>query len=208
MKEKTMRALSRLFLFTSICLCASIVIAAQTRGITPEDYYSFESISDPQISPDGKLVAYVVTKVERAQNRRSSSIWMAATDGSRVAWQFTTAPQNSTAPRWSPDGEWLALLSSRPGESNTPAPIASPTPSGGPAPAGALASEPPRNQIYLLSMNGGEAKRITNLKNGVSVFRWSPDGTPSVICFALADFTSTTQRCVRRSSNQPVSLNL
>lgn len=135
------------------------------RGVTPEDYFSFEFISDPNISPDGKLVAYVVTKIDRAQNRRNSAIWMTATDGARAPWQFTTAPQNSTSPRWSPDGKSLAFLSSRPAE---PAP-----------PAGT--AEPPRAQVYLLSMNGGEAKRITNLKNGVSVFRWSPDGTRLVV---------------------------
>ncbi|HMJ25754.1 MAG TPA: hypothetical protein VK475_07995, partial [Pyrinomonadaceae bacterium] len=154
-----------------ICLIVLANVAAaqpSLRGITPEDYYSFEFISDPQISPDGKLVAYVLTKVDRAQNRRNSSIWMAATDGARGPWQFTTAPQSSTSPRWSPDGKSLAFLSSRPAE-------ATPAASSGPAPAGS--SEPPRTQVYLLSMNGGEARRITNLKNGVSVFRWSPDGT-------------------------------
>src|SRR5439155_11440214 len=62
------------------------------RGVTPEDYFAFEFISDPNISPDGRLVAYVVTKVDRAQNRRNSSIWMVATDGSRASWQFTTSP--------------------------------------------------------------------------------------------------------------------
>src|SRR5204863_1223754 len=122
------------------------------RGITPEDYLAFEFISDPNLSPDGKLVAYVVTKIDRAQNRRNSSIWMAATDGSRAPWQFTTSPQSSNSPRWSPDGKSLAFLSSRP----------EPTPGGG---GGAPAAEP-RTQVYLLSMNGGEAKRITNLKNG------------------------------------------
>ena len=65
------------------------------RGITPEDYYSFEFLGDPHISPDGKLVAYVVTKVDRPQNRRSSSIWMAAVDGGRAPWQFTTSPQST-----------------------------------------------------------------------------------------------------------------
>src|SRR5581483_10478038 len=91
-------------------------------------------------------------------NRRHSSIWMAATDGSRAPWQFTTSPQSSTAPRWSPDGQSLAFLSARASGS-------------GPA------NETPRNQVYILSMQGGEARRITNLKNGVSSFQWSPDGT-------------------------------
>jgi dipeptidyl aminopeptidase/acylaminoacyl peptidase len=162
---------------SALALCLIVLAglaAAQSsqRGITPEDYYSFEFISDPQISPDGKLVAYVLTKIDRAQNRRNSSIWMTATDGGRAPWQFTTAPQSSTAPRWSPDGKSLAFLSSRPAEATSAAASAS-------APAGT--AEPLRAQVYLLSMNGGEAKRITNLKNSVSVFRWSPDGTRLVV---------------------------
>ncbi|MEP6787999.1 MAG: hypothetical protein ABJB40_06175, partial [Acidobacteriota bacterium] len=89
-------------------------MASTLRGITPEDYFSFEFISDPNLSPDGKLVAYVVTKIDKTQNRRNSAIWMVATDGSGKPWQFTTAPQNSSSPRWSPDGKSLAFLSSRP----------------------------------------------------------------------------------------------
>src|SRR6267143_911343 len=183
---------SRRFISVSITslACLFLLVAVEQaqqslRGITPEDYFAFEFISDPNVSPDGKLVAYVVTKIDRAQNRRNSSIWMSATDGSRAPWQFTTSPQSSNSPRWSPDGKWLAFLSSRPGsDSTTPAPTASPAPAAGPTPAaaaGAASSDQPRNQIYLLAMNGGEAKRITNLKNGVSVFRWSPDGTRLVV---------------------------
>src|SRR5207237_118553 len=94
---------------------------------TPEDYFAFEFASDPNLSPDGKLVAYVVTKIDRAQNRRNSSIWMAATDGSRAPWQFTTSPQSANSPRWSPDGKSLAFLSSRQlSDSTSPAPAASP----------------------------------------------------------------------------------
>ena len=101
----------------AFCFIATPLTRAQQtslRGITPEDYYSFEFLTDPHISPNGKLVAYVVTKVDRVQNRRNSSIWMVATDGSHAPWQFTTSPQSTTSPRWSPDGQSLAFLSTRP----------------------------------------------------------------------------------------------
>src|SRR5262245_2407827 len=161
---------------------SGVVATAQnggTRGITPEDYFAFEFISDPNISPDGKLVAFVVTKIDRAQNRRNSSIWMASTDGTRAPWQFTTSPQSSNSPRWSPDGKSIAFLSSRP--ENTPAPGAS-----------AASTEQPRTQVYVLSTNGGEAKRLTNLKNGVSLFRWSPDGTRMVVVSRIGPSDSRT----------------
>ena len=164
-----MKRLPTFFATLVFCFCcAASVLSQPPRGITPEDYFAFEFIGDPNISPDGKLVAYVVTKVDRAQNRRNSSIWMAATDSSRAPWQFTTSPQTSNSPRWSPDGKSIAFLSSRPAEAT-------------PAAGSSTPAEQPRNQVYLLSMNGGEARRITSLKNGVSVFRWSPDGTRLVV---------------------------
>jgi dipeptidyl aminopeptidase/acylaminoacyl peptidase len=124
------------------------------RGLLPEDYYSFETAGDPNISPDGKLVAYTVTSIDRKQNRKASQIWMAALDGAREPWPFTSA-EGATSPRWSPDGRAVAFLSARHD------------------PRTGVAQ---RAQVYLLSMGGGEAKRITDLKNGVSAFQWSPDG--------------------------------
>jgi dipeptidyl aminopeptidase/acylaminoacyl peptidase len=60
------------------------VCAFGKRGITPEDYFAFENISDPHISPNGHDVAYVMATVDQKKNRRVSSIWLIATDGQSV----------------------------------------------------------------------------------------------------------------------------
>jgi dipeptidyl aminopeptidase/acylaminoacyl peptidase len=188
--------------------------SAQRRGVTPEDYFAFEFLGDPHLSPDGTLVAYVVTSVDQKQNRRQSQIWLAGVDGGRPPRQLTTSPQSASSPRWSPDGRTLAFLSARPsadgvaatpqgtppttpnaaapGTTNTPAPQGTPSPASMPNPIG-TATTPgvpsalqtaaaggeatPRTQVYLLSLEGGEARRLTNLKNGIGAFEWSPDGT-------------------------------
>jgi dipeptidyl aminopeptidase/acylaminoacyl peptidase len=124
---------------------------AQTKpGVTAEDYFSFEFISDPQISPDGQWVAYTVATIDQKVNKRVSRIWIASVDGTHPTVPFTGDTNSSTSPRWSPDGRFLAFLSARDGG---------------------------RAQIWLLSRNGGEARRVSNLENGASNFEWSPDGT-------------------------------
>ncbi|MFL6255889.1 MAG: prolyl oligopeptidase family serine peptidase [Pyrinomonadaceae bacterium] len=181
--------------------CAAPPLVAQStqkpRGITAEDYYSFEFLSDPHLSPDGRWAAYVVTTIDQKQNRRLSQIWLAPTDGSRPPRQFTTSPQSSSSPRWSPDGRSLAFLSSRPapdGAASSPQASPTPTPSPSPTPISTLMPQglpsalqtaapdaTPRAQVWLLSLDGGEARRLTNLKNGVNSFDWSPDGTRLVL---------------------------
>ena len=153
-----------------LLLLASIAAAQQSdakRVVTPEDYYSFEFLREPRISPDGQRVAYVITTVDRKQNRRNSSIWLVTTDGTRPPWQFTTSPQDSTSPQWSPDGQYLAFISSRPNTTDATAAAAA---------DGASTGSRPKKQVYILSMSGGEARRVTDLKNGVDGFQWSPDG--------------------------------
>ena len=152
--------------FLLLGLAGSCPILGQTRrGITPEDYFSFQFISDPHLSPDGKAVAYVLTVIDQKKNRRESSVWSALIDGSGPPRRLSAEGFSSSAPRWSPDGKTLAILSTRNLDSST--------------------GEKTRAQIYLLPMTrGGEAAILTKLKNGVESFQWSPDGTRIVVVSA------------------------
>ena len=158
MAQRRAPSVVALIIFT----CASAAFA-QTRGITAEDYFAFDALSDPRFSPDGSTIAFVVTTVDQAQNRRRSEIRAVPADGSRDAATLTTAPQSSNTPRWRPDGKAIAFLSARPA-------------AGEPEAAGSTGSGA-RTQVWLLPLAGGEPVRITNLLNGVSAFQWSPDGT-------------------------------
>ncbi len=84
--------------------------AQNRRGITAEDYFSIETISDPHISPDGKTVAYVLTTVDQAKNRRDSSIWFVPADASGAPARQSAEGLSCKSPRWSPDGKSIAYL--------------------------------------------------------------------------------------------------
>jgi len=151
-----MRNIACVALIVAALACAT---SAQTRGVTPEDYFAFETLSDPRFSPDGSTIAFVVTTVDQKQNRRRSEIRTVRLDGSGET-VLTTAPQSSTSPRWKPDGTAIAFLSTRPALGET---------------------ETPKNQVWLLPMTGGEPRRVTSRVNGVTAFQWSPDGTRLVV---------------------------
>jgi len=162
-----MRKFQSVFLFLAFFLTVSTgVQAADRRGITPEDYFSFQFISDAHLSPDAKIVAYVVTTIDQKKNRRDSAIWLLPVDGSASPRRLSAEGFNSSAPRWSPDGKTLAFVSTR--SSDT------------------AGTDAPKSQIYLLPMTaGGEALPLTKLKNGVQNFQWSPDST-RLVCVALS----------------------
>jgi len=136
-------------LLGAVALAAGITAAGaqEKRLITEKDLLKFKWVADPRISPDGREVAYVLVTVNEKEDRYETSIWSVATSGGAPR-QLTSGPRDS-APRWSPDSRTLAFL--RPGEKD---------------PA----------QIYLLSMQGGEGRKWTDLPRGASPAFWSPDG--------------------------------
>ena len=138
-----------------LALSAAAHVAAETRVLRAEDSLSLQAVADPQLAPDGKHVAFAITTVEGKEKRRSA-IWIAPADGARPPRALTSGALSSTSPRWSPDGRALAFLSTRPEAGN---------------------KESEKSQVHILSLDGGEARRVTSVAEGIRTFAWSPDGT-------------------------------
>jgi dipeptidyl aminopeptidase/acylaminoacyl peptidase len=119
--------------------------------MVPEDVYDLVGVSDPRVCPDGSMVAYVVTTVDRDESAYRSAIWVVPTDGSQAPRRFSQGPKRDASPRWSADGSRLAFTSNRDAD-------------GG--------------QLYVIPAEGGEALRLTDFgKESVDEVAWSPDGT-------------------------------
>jgi dipeptidyl aminopeptidase/acylaminoacyl peptidase len=126
-------------------------MARSRRPIRPEDIYRLREPSDPQLSPDGKWVACVVSQASREKDRWHSDIWLFSTDGKRRL-QLTNRRHRDGSPRWSPDGGRIAFVAP---ESD---------------------GDDAKSQLWIIPLEGGEAKHITSLRQGVSSPVWSPDG--------------------------------
>jgi len=122
--------------------------AAPLRPFSLDDLSRVRDVREPQISPDGAWVAYTVSTSDTAEDRSTSAVWMASWDGSRNV-RLTTSKSGEHTPRWSPDGRWLAFLSSR---------------------------DDDHTQLWLLDRLGGEGRKATTLPSDVDDYVWAPDG--------------------------------
>ncbi|MFQ5663437.1 MAG: S9 family peptidase [Terriglobia bacterium] len=131
---------------------------AGTKPVTPESLLELVFVADAQIAPDGSRVAFVHTVINAEKNRYQSHIWVVESAGGRPR-PFTYSAGNETHPRWSPDGRWLAFLSTRPLRSDNEEKKRHPA------------------QLWLLPTEVGEARPLTQMKHGVRSFVWAPDST-------------------------------
>ncbi len=143
------------------------------RSVTIDDLFRFKVISDPQVSPDGTLVTFVQTELDLEKNVNRSHIWLVPTDGSAPPRQFTSGEGKDRAPRWSPDGRWLAFTSNR----------------------------DKQDQLYLISVDGGEARQLTSGEGQPGPAVWSPAGTMIAYTAKLVTDNVKKQNGVRDNSD-------
>src|SRR6266436_1444681 len=123
------------------------------RRLTPDDLWTFKWMGNIALSPDGRRVAFVMHSSDKTKNDRQSAIYLLHLDEQGYAVdevrQLTSGVKNDSYPVWAPDSRRLLFISDR---------------------------EEEKNQLWLINTDGGEARKLTNMLNGVSEAAWSPDG--------------------------------
>lgn len=134
---------------------AALVMASSSwaapRSLAVADMFKEQTVSAPALSPDGAWVAYQVKHLDKAADKGVIHLWMTSWDGVRTVQLTSTPKESETKPRWSPDGRYLAFVSSR-------------------------GDEDEADQLWLLDRTGGEAMKLTQGKLSVEDYAWSPDG--------------------------------
>jgi dipeptidyl aminopeptidase/acylaminoacyl peptidase len=127
--------------------------AATPRNLGVDDYLRIRTVDEPQISPDGRWVAYTVTTPDLEEDAAMDRIWMVPAAGGEPV-PMTGAKRSASHPRWSPDGRYLSFLA---------------------------APEDGEDQVWTLYREGGEAVQLTDTAQGVRDYEWSPDGQRMVL---------------------------
>jgi dipeptidyl aminopeptidase/acylaminoacyl peptidase len=154
------RALRRGRLFALLLLLApALAAAAERRPLRVEDVFALRDVEDPQVSPEGRWVAYTVQRLDEKEDEADSDLYMSPLAGG-PAVRLTASKKAESSPRWSPDGRWLAFLSAREGK---------------------------KTQVWLMSREGGEAVKLTSYKASVSSLAWSPDSKRLALVVADVD---------------------
>ncbi len=152
--------------------CPHAAAAATAHPLTVHDMLAMDRISDPQVSPDGKWVAFTVRTTDLEANRGRTDLWLAPTSAGKgdepVARRLTTDPAGDHSPVWTPDGT-LLFLSSRGGSS----------------------------QVWRIDPRGGEARQVTDLPLDVANLMLAPDGNTLVFSLDVYPGLSVAETVAR-----------
>ena len=151
------------------------------RAPRPDDLYRLRIGSEPRLSPDGRLVALTLQTVAPGFDGYRDALWLVATDGSSEARQVTLGARHDRHPRFSPDGRTLAFISDRREILDEPATRPRTDHAGSVGRGTSQPDREDRNQVYALPLDGGEARKVTDVPRGVTAFEWAPDGTRLVV---------------------------
>ena len=144
---------------TASILVVLFVSAVSAQTWDPETQMKVKAVGAPRVSPDGSRMVYTVNEAVTTPDKSEfvTQIWM-ANIATKQNVQLTFGEKSSTSPKWSPDGKWIAFTSNR---------------------------KDNRNNLFRLSIDGGEAEPLTDLKSSVGNFEWSPDGRS--IAYVMTD---------------------
>jgi dipeptidyl aminopeptidase/acylaminoacyl peptidase len=120
------------------------------KPIQPLDIDRIPTLGGPQVSPDGKWIAYSLSEVDTAKDGRVSHLWMQSWDGTQSV-QLTFGDEAASSPKWSPDGKYLSFMSSRESKKG--------------------------GQVWLMDRRGGEGRKLTDIKGDIDDYSWSPDAS-------------------------------
>ncbi|MGH8252733.1 MAG: TolB family protein, partial [Steroidobacteraceae bacterium] len=128
--------------------------ATTKRALNADDFYLMESVSEAQLSPDVRWIAYLVTTSDREADEEQTALWMVSWDGTQHL-RLTAPAESTSAPRWSPDGRYLSYL--------------------------AKPNDAEHSQVMLLDRRGGEPRALTKVTDDINHYEWSPDGQRIVL---------------------------
>jgi dipeptidyl aminopeptidase/acylaminoacyl peptidase len=165
---------SRLLLVIVSITIFAVPAVAQKRNISEKDLFGFVWIADPQVASDGSRVAFMRVTVNDRKDGYNSAIWTVST-ATGEARQLTAGPRDSS-PRWSPDGQYICFVRVPEKDGRPEAP-----------------------QLFMMSMQGGEAWQFTSLPRGAGNPQWSPDG--KMISFANG---ATPEEVAKQKETLPV----
>jgi dipeptidyl aminopeptidase/acylaminoacyl peptidase len=138
----------KIFVLISFTLLTITISAQKNASVSFEKWISLKNVGGPIISPDGRTIVYSLSSTDWTNNSYDTELWMSR-DGGEPLQLTRTNKNSSTGARFTPDSKFISFLADR-GE---------------------------KTQLYIISVNGGEAMQVTKDEDGLSGYEWNPEGT-------------------------------